>query len=100
MRSRARAIGEEFAETEAQTEALNAALDRDARRQTLAVEIARERYGSDDVEVGRSRFLVEWPLGATVQVESVDGGYWIAARVWVDADDVVLEDDAREADDA
>lgn len=63
------------------TEALNRSLERDAWRENTAVNLARDTYGSDDIEI-----IDEdgpWP-----GVESVDGGYWIRARLWVSADDV------------
>lgn len=74
MSRRARAIGLEHAEVEAQTEALNASLARNAERERKAREVAHATYGTDDVEVLN-------------EVEYVDGGYWVAARVWVYADD-------------
>jgi hypothetical protein len=92
--NRARAIGLELAETDAQTEALNASLARDERRRQIASDLARESYHSDDVEVSR--------IGdnrGEVDVESVDGGYWVSARVWVYAEDVEaqLEEEASDA---
>lgn len=60
-------------------EAVNASVARDDARRARAVEVARKNYGSEDVAVA---------MDENVHVHSVDGGYWISARVWVDADAV------------
>lgn len=78
MSSRARSIGAELAESERQTEELNASLERSAQRERLAITIAVERYASDDVDVPEEDGKLEY----------VDGGYWVKARVFVDADTV------------
>lgn len=78
MSQRARAIGEEHYETEAQMDAVNESIRRNEARVAKAVEIARERYTSD--------LDVEFPTDATA--ESRDGGYWVRAQVWVDLFDV------------
>lgn len=73
-------------EEERQMNELNASLDRDAQRQEIALEIARDSYGSDDVEVGPPVYS---DTGSPDEkVESVDGGYWVSARVFIYADDV------------
>lgn len=66
-----------------------ASAERVALRERIAVAIARERYASDNVEV----------FGVGL-VESYDGGYWIASRHWVDADDVEARLSAEEDSDA
>ena len=83
MSKRGRAIGEEFAESELQTMALNESLARDQRRREIAAEIAEESYGSDDVDVLPGKWILE---DREPRIESVDGGYWVEARVWVEAD--------------
>jgi hypothetical protein len=52
------------------------------KRRSLAVEIALENYGSDDIEI------YDESADAESHVEEVDGGYWIRARVWVAAAEV------------
>lgn len=52
-----------------------ASLARRAARNTIARELAVKRYANDDVEVSDD-------------LDYVDGGYWVRARVWVDAQDV------------
>ena len=54
-------------------------------RHDVAAELARELYGQDDVEVLPGDWLVE---SAEPKIEAVDGGYWVQARVFVDADKV------------
>lgn len=54
-----------------------ASMRRNAERQGAAIEIAPQEYETDDVEVFEDAG-VEW----------CDGGYWVEARVWVDAEDV------------
>lgn len=51
------------------------------RRRELAVELAERMFGDVDVEVSGQG---DWDA----QVEFVDGGYWIAARVFVSCDTV------------
>lgn len=55
---------------------LHPSVARMARRFEIAGEMAIERYGDDDCEIFHE------------EIESVDGGYWVNARVWVDADPV------------
>ena len=81
MSNRARRIGLEAWQAEEEMNALNESLARDAERQRLAVEIARETYGSDDVEIDEHDH-------EKLFVESVDGGYWVKARVWVDVGEI------------
>lgn len=73
----------ESAEEERQMIELNASLEREARREKIAIDLARVRYAfnTDDVEITHE----DYP---TPVVESVDGGYWVRARVWIYADDV------------
>lgn len=85
MSRRARAMAHELAETEAQMDAINSALDNDQRRREIAKQLAQDKYGTEDVifdpfDVGGS-----WPSNP---IESRDGGYWVAAKVWIEADDV------------
>jgi hypothetical protein len=47
------------------------------KRREIAADIARDQYGSDDVEIADDP-----------TVDYVDGGYWIPARLWVSADAV------------
>jgi hypothetical protein len=55
-------------------------------REETAAAIARERYERDeDVDVLPGDWMVESP---EPKIESVDGGYWVQARVFVDADTV------------
>lgn len=75
----ARAIGVDWQESETATEAVNESLARAERREQLAVSIA-QRQADDDLEVPGD---MDVP-----RVESVDGGYWVAARIWVDAEEV------------
>lgn len=75
--------GQEIAEEERQMQLQNESIDRILNQEARAVEIAREIYGSDDVEVYPGAFLAELPVP---RIEIVDGGYWVEARVWVDAD--------------
>ena len=63
-------------------ESFNASMRRNSKRERLAVEAAKEMYGSADVEVGRA---FERPDD---EVEWVDGGYWVNARIWVDFEEV------------
>lgn len=56
---------------------------RASERRQVAAECAQDLYrNNDDVDVLPGDWLVESP---EPQVESVDGGYWVQARVWVDA---------------
>lgn len=48
----------------------------------LAAQAARDRYGSDDIEVGRAFARPD------DEAERVEDGYWVNARVWVSACDV------------
>jgi hypothetical protein len=73
---RARAIGEEFAESERQTEEMNASLERWHRRRQIARELVQDLLGDDG----------DFP--DETEVESVDGGYWVTGRVFVDADSI------------
>lgn len=59
---------------------LDASLRRWEARNRAAIDLAIDNYvtGSDD-----DIDIVDDP-----HIESVDGGYWIAARVWVSAEDV------------
>jgi hypothetical protein len=83
---RARAIGLEAAETDRQTTELNESLRRNDERLNLAVEIAHETYGSDDIEImtDAGEVLTGIGFGGGWEVDVVDGGYWVEARVWVD----------------
>lgn len=59
----------------------------------LAVEAARDMYGSDNIEVGRAFARPD------DEAERVDGGYWVNARVWVTACAVsTLSDHAIDCD--
>ena len=78
MPSRAHLKAAELMEEERQMNELNASLERQEQRERIAAGLAYENYASDDV-------VVEPPDEG---VESVDGGYWVKARLWVDADDV------------
>lgn len=80
MRSRARAIGEEFGTAEEQTESLNLSLERSAMRTQHARNIAMEMYARDD----------EVQIYDDAEVRYVDAGYWVSAQIFVDAE--VVED--------
>lgn len=85
MSERGRRIGEELALTDAQTEELNTAMDQVQRRHEIAKELAKERYGSEDVIFEPFDSADDWThLG----VQSRDSGYWVAAKVWIEEDDV------------
>lgn len=61
---------------------------RASERRQVAAECAQDKYaGNDDIDVLPGDWLVESP---EPQVESVDGGYWVQARVWVDAENVEM----------
>lgn len=81
MNRRARRIGLEAWESERQMNELNESLARASDREKIAVKIARDSYGSDDVEIDEYDH-------EKLFIESVDGGYWVKARVWVDAEAV------------
>lgn len=90
MPSRAWHIGNEFAAEEAATEALNESFARNDEREQLAREAVCRLFGewgiADDVEVADDAD-VYWH----------DGGYWVAAKVWVDfetVEDRLAEDGA------
>lgn len=76
--SRARAIADELLEQERVQQQINASLAREALRHRTAQAIAVEKYGSNDIEI-------EPP---DEEVEEADGGYWVKAYVWVDAEEV------------
>jgi hypothetical protein len=79
-------IGREFAAQEAEMEAINESLERSEKRMRIAGELACDRFaGDDDVDVMPGTWMPETP---EPRVESVDGGYWVLARVWVDAEEV------------
>ena len=82
---RARRIRLEAWEADEQMTALNESLERDDSRRRIAVGIALAHYASDDVEI--PELSEENRYGADLP-ESVDSGYWVPARVWVDADAV------------
>lgn len=63
---------------------LNASLERDAQRRSMAIELAKKAYGPDDVEVVLSADDESQPSG----VQSVDGGYWVGARIFVGYEEV------------
>ena len=88
MSKRARRIGLEAWESDRQMDELNESLRREDERKRLAVKLAHERYGTDDVEVNPLDEIDHsiGTLGDTV--ESVDGGYWVPARVWIPFEDV------------
>lgn len=72
---------------------LGESVQRMSRRFELATEIAKSTYASDDLEI------VESVLASGGWfVESVDGGYWVEARVWVPAD--AVEERMEESNDA
>lgn len=62
---------------------LHASIERMNERYRIATDLALESYESDDVQIVHS----EVDAGGWF-VESVDGGYWVEARVWVPADTV------------
>lgn len=79
MGARTRAIGSEHLSTETSTQELNESLRRAEHRKDLAAKIAENHYTCDDdvdVDVDGS------------EAEYVDGGYWVAARVWVSMEEV------------
>ena len=65
-------------------EALNESLRRRDERLAAARKLAQEIYASDDIDVLPGRWIVE--SSPEPDIEEVDGGYWVQARVWVDAD--------------
>ena len=54
-------------------------------RHDVAAELARELYEPNDVDILPGHWLVE---SAEPKIEEVDGGYWVQARVFVDAESV------------
>lgn len=76
MSDRLRRKAAEAWEEERQMNELNDSLRRADERKKIAESLARASFiDNDDVEVGGD-------------VEYVDGGYWVTARVFVDAEDV------------
>jgi hypothetical protein len=74
-------------EEERQMNELNESAARWEQRNRIAAQIAIERFeGDDDLDIPIDEDSVM--LGDMSVVESVDGGYWVTARVWVYADDV------------
>jgi len=65
---------------------MQTSMERREQRLAIATEKAKENYETDDLEVS----AIGDNRGEMV-VESVDGGYWVSARVWVDADVVERE---------
>lgn len=79
MPSRAWLKGQEIAEEERQMQLQNEAFDRAFKRGQIACAIAHERFAMDrdDIEVL-----------SPGDAQYVDGGYWVDARIFVDADEV------------
>jgi hypothetical protein len=76
--------------TDGETSAdIAASLARWDTRNRLAVQMAYDAHGSNDVQI-------------TDTVESCDGGYWVGARIWIHADAVesAMTPDDRWADNA
>lgn len=74
----------EFTESQLRSASAQKSAERADRRRQIAVEAATATYASDDVQVG-------------AEAESVDGGYWVTASVWVAAWDVEDRLNATEA---